>query len=173
MNYKKTPHKRKYQLVTLSLFCFFIAIAFPHCLKAQQSFSSAGGDIESTTGSASFTAGQVFFQNYIGENGSVSEGIQQPYEIFVATSVDDVLQIDLETTAYPNPVSDKLNLKVESSVSETLVYHLFSINGGLLESERITSNNTEINMEGRVPAVYFLKVTDNGREIKSFKIVKQ
>lgn len=169
-NYSKR-HQRMKPLILLSFFILNV-IAFSTGLKAQNTISSAGGELSGANGKASFTAGQVFFQSYTGENGSVSEGIQQPYEIFVATNVDDLLQIDLETAAYPNPVSDKLNLKLESVVSETFVYHLFNINGGLLESESIISSNTEISMDGRVPGVYFLKVTDNGREIKTFKIVK-
>ncbi len=161
-------------LTSLSLFCLLLlnAVVFEPGLKAQQTISSAGGELSGSTGKVSYTVGQIFFHNYEGETGSVAEGIQQPYEIYVLTQTDELPQIDLVAFAYPNPVSGKLNLKVESISSQNLVYQLYNINGGLLETERISSNNTEIDMEGRVPAVYFLKILDNEKEIKTFKIVK-
>jgi hypothetical protein len=157
MNSAKVKLKTTYLLTPISLFCILLlhAIAFSPQLKAQHTISSAGGELIGTAGSVSFTAGQVFFHNYTGENGSVSEGIQQPFEIFVVTQIDEIPQIDLEAVAFPNPVSGKLNLKVEIQPSENLFYQLYYINVGMLATERITSDNTVIDMEGRFRGFIF------------------
>jgi len=44
--------------------------------------------------------------------------------------------------------------------------------GKLLQSVRITGNQTNISMRNFVPATYFIKVIQSQEEIKTFKIVK-
>jgi hypothetical protein len=46
------------------------------------------------------------------------------------------------------------------------------MNGKLLESKKITGNQTSIVMSNLVPATYFVKVTESNKEVKTFKIIK-
>ena len=63
-------------------------------------------------------------------------------------------------------------LKVDNYDNKNLLYQLFDISGKLLESKKITSNETQIKMEMLIPSNYFIKVTDKKKEIKTFKIIK-
>ena len=118
--------------------------------------------------------GQVFYTTTIGTNGnSVSEGVQQPYEIFVATAIPEAKGIDLSMSVYPNPTTNRLTLKVADYESDNLSYHLFDVTGKLVKMKKITDPETQIIMQDLKPGVYFLKIVDNNKEIKVFKIIKK
>jgi hypothetical protein len=50
-------------------------------LAMQNTIPAAGGNAKGSGGSASFTVGQIFYTKLSGTNGTVIQGIQQPYEI--------------------------------------------------------------------------------------------
>ncbi len=56
---------------------------------------------------------------------------------------------------------------------KNLSYGLFDINGKLLESKKIDANETSIKMNHLMPANYFLKITKEDKEIKTFKTIKK
>lgn len=140
-------------------------------LQAQETLSASGGNASGSGGSMSYSAGQVVYTTNTGTTGSVAQGVQQPYEISVVSGFEDATII-LMLTAYPNPATDFLILKVENSGNRKLFYQLTDINGKLLENKAVVSNETSIDMSRLTPAPYFLKVTDNIKEVKTFKIVK-
>lgn len=149
-------------------------------LQAQEAIPASGGNASGTGGSATYTVGQVVYTNNTSTSGSVAQGVQQPFEIFVVTSIEEAKGITLECTAYPNPVADHLILKIsgaetQSFASASLQYiaSLYDTNGKLLEIKKIENNETSIGMSNLAPAIYFLKVTQNNKEIKSFKIIKK
>lgn len=172
----KKKHKMQKTLLIniVRKMCSFglMAILSMTLLTAQETIPSSGGDATGSGGSVSFTVGQTFFSGYSHDAGSVTEGVQQPYEIFIVTSIDEIAGIELEMSAYPNPVNDILNLKVEESYSEGLSWQLYNLSGALLDSGSITSSITGINMQEKVASVYFLRVIKNNMEIKTFKIIK-
>ena len=144
-------------------------------LQAQVNLNASGGNASGTGGTVSYSIGQVVYTtNNGGANGSVAQGVQQPYEISVVTAIKDTKGITLQCSAYPNPVAESLKLKIESSDFDfsTLSFQLFDITGKLLESRKIESNETNIFMKNLVPATYFIKITDGSKEIKTFKINK-
>jgi hypothetical protein len=141
-------------------------------LQAQESINASGGEATGSGGSVSYSVGQVAYQTHAGTNGSVTQGVQQPYEISVVTAIEEAKGINLSISAYPNPTTDFLELKVESEKLKDLSYQLYDMNGKLLQSEKITSNQTSIVMSNLVPATYFVKVTERNKEVKTFKIIK-
>ena len=80
--------------------------------------------------------------------------------------------IDLHLSAYPNPTNGYLTLKVADLSKENLTYQLVDITGKILESKKITAQETGIYMTNMAPAIYFLKVIDQHKELKTFKIMK-
>ncbi|MCB0409870.1 MAG: hypothetical protein KDD29_06595, partial [Flavobacteriales bacterium] len=50
---------------------------------AQENTVSSGGDALGVGGSASYSVGQVVYTTHTGVNGSIAQGVQQPYEISV------------------------------------------------------------------------------------------
>jgi len=51
-------------------------------------------------------------------------------------------------------------------------YQLYDISGKLLESNTIASISTSIEMKQLATSTYFIKVFDNHKEVKTFKIIK-
>jgi hypothetical protein len=141
-------------------------------LQAQEAISASGGNVSGSGGSVSYSVGQMVYITNTGTNSSAAQGVQQPFEISVVTGLEEAEGISLRCSVYPNPTTDYLVLNVENFDKENLYYQLIDINGKPLENKKITGNETTIVMSSLVPATYFLKVTQNNKEVKTFKIVK-
>lgn len=145
-------------------------------LYAQEAIPAAGGNASGSGGSMSYSVGQDVYTTNTGSNGSVSQGVQQPYEIFVMTGMEEGIGLKLNLSAYPNPTAGFLTLKVDASAQlnfNTMSYQLFDLNSKLLENKKLTGNETGVDMKNLVPAAYFLKVFDQNTEVKTFKIIKK
>ncbi len=152
----------------ISFFCFiFICLSG---LKAQQVIPATGGSASGSDGTVSYTVGQVAYSNINATDGSVTEGVQQPWEISVVNGID-IVGIDLEISAFPNPTSNNLTLTVASGF-QGLSYQLYDMQGKNLQNKVIDDRNTSIDLERYAPAVYFLRVRNETNEIKTFKIIK-
>ena len=155
---------------------------FLSTLTAQESLNASGGNATGSGGSASYSVGQLLYQTHTGTNGSVAEGVQQPYEISTVVGIEETA-INLSLTAYPNPTADYLTLSLNEFEISNLSYQLYDVQGRLLQSKKITDNQTRIVMSNLVPSTYFIKVYAVGRndrtgviqgnkEVKTFKIIK-
>ncbi|MDD4673844.1 MAG: T9SS type A sorting domain-containing protein [Bacteroidales bacterium] len=139
---------------------------------AQESINATGGNASGSGGSASYSVGQMVYTTNTGTNGSVAQGVQQPFEISAVTGIEEAKSIQLSVSAYPNPATYYLTLEVRDFRLSNLTYQLYDMQGKLLQSERITGNQTSIVMSNLVPAIYFVKVIEGNKEIKTFKIIK-
>jgi len=151
------------------VFLFGIGI---FAIQAQETTLTSGSNVSGSGGSVSYSVGQVVYTTNTGTSGSVAQGVQQPFEISVVTGIEENKDITLQCNAYPNPTSDFLILKMENYILESCNYQLYDVNGKLLENKRIEGNETSIDMLNLVPATYFLKVIQNEKEVKTFKIIK-
>lgn len=160
-------------------FLFIILLnlwAVPAGLQAQQIYSSvaaSGGNASGAGGSVSYSVGQTFYVTAFGTNGSVSQGVQQPYEISVITGIDDIFGIDLNFSVYPNPTSGMLTLKVENDELNDFSYELFDISGRKIRIEKLMDRETRIDMADLNSSTYILRVIKANKEVKSFKIIKK
>ncbi len=142
-------------------------------LQAQETVHTTGGNASGSGGSASYSIGQIVYQAQSGTNGSAAQGVQQPYEISVATGIEEAKGINLVVSTYPNPTTDYLILEVKDIQLYTLYFQLFDLNGKLLQSKKITDIQTTIVVRNLVPSSYFLKVIANIKVLKTFKIIKK
>jgi opacity protein-like surface antigen len=168
-------HKQK-ELKVLVMATLFTLTFSLSTATAQESVNATGGDASGSGGSASYSVGQVVYTTNTGTNGSVAQGVQQPYEISVVTGIEEAKGINLSVSAYPNPTTDKLTLSIDASTElskQSMSYQLFDMNGKLLQNGKITGNQTSIVMGNLVPATYFVKVIQGNKELKTFKIIKQ
>lgn len=145
---------------------FLSAITF-----AQQGVITSGGNATGSGGSASYTVGQVAWNMFSGTNGSVLQGIQQPYEISIISGIDD-FNITLHYVVYPNPTIGAVTLSIDDTDLEGLQYQLYSMSGVLLQKKSIEAVETEIHLETYPSSIYFLRVIKDQIVIKLFKIVK-
>ena len=157
-----------YKHLKISVLLTLLLVSFG--LQAQVSVNAAGGNAMGDGGSVSFSVGPMAFSANVGPNGSVTEGVQQPYEISVLSVAEQAENISL--SVYPNPSTDYLYLTTSDEISG-LSYQLFDMNGRLLKSEKIVANQTNIDMQDLVSATYFVKVNQGNETVKSFKIIKK
>ena len=78
---------------------------------AQKGPVSAGGDATGAGGSVSYSIGEIDFETVNGLGGTITEGIQQPYEIYVVVGVDDP-EWGASVLVYPNPAQEWVVLDV-------------------------------------------------------------
>lgn len=142
-------------------------------VQAQETVLAAGGNaLLAGQGSVSYSVGQVVYCTNTGTTGSVSQGVQQPFEISVMTGFKEYAGIDLLISAYPNPTADNLILTFNNSKISDYAFQLFDFSGKLIESRELTCNQANIDFSNLDPAIYCLKVFENRKEIKVFKIIK-
>ena len=152
------------------IYSFVIAFSIFFGVNAQESFSAVGSNYSNVSGSISATVGQLSVTDYSGTEGSVSTGVQQPYEITVVNGISEFK--DFTCSIYPNPTNDFIQLTVGNTIVENTLYILYDMKGEFLESNNVTKPSILINM-GHYPAgTYFLLITNNHREVKAFNIIK-
>lgn len=137
----------------------------------QSNTVTSGGQSSSPNGSVSYSVGQIFFNSTTLGNGSVIQGNQQPFEISVITGTRNV-NIELKAQVYPNPVADQLVLSIRNSQLRNLSYVLTDMQGKILQAAVISNSITPIDMKLHSNGVYFIKVLEKQKSIKTFKIVK-
>lgn len=157
----------KHKKVKLCVFLLAIGLT----AQAQQASTAAGGDASGSGGTVAYSIGQIVYITSTGSTGSVAHGVQQPYEISIVLGVEDK-QISLNMQVFPNPTTEYLTLSVGNSELSALSFQLYDLSGKLIEDKKITNTTETIRMEDLPSAAYFLKVTNNEKEVKTFKIIK-
>lgn len=140
-------------------------------VQAQEAIPATGSESSGSGGSVSYTVGQVAYTINTGSTGTVTQGVQQVYEISVETGIEETA-ISLSITAYPNPTTDILKLKTDAEFLD-LSFSLYNLNGKLLQSQKLDDNETSIDMSGFAPSTYFVNVFDDHQKVKTFKIIKK
>lgn len=151
----------------------FLLFSFIFFLKgnAQQSVNAGGGNATGSNGKVSYTIGQIDYVTATGSGGSVSQGVQQPFEIFTL-GIDEIPEIKLEFSIYPNPTTDVLYIKNEN-LDLKFKYQLYDISGKLIFSNNKTVQEDTISMSGYTAGTYLLIVQTENNQSKSFKIIKK
>lgn len=139
-------------------------------MQGQQAVLSSGGNATGIGGQSSYSIGQVAYVGSIGSGGSIAQGVQQPFEVFLL-GTDDFPEIKL-LMVFPNPTSGEIKLQTGGYASEYLQYELFDLNGRKIATQKITQTETQIHLENWASSLYFLKVLDREKLLKTFKIIK-
>lgn len=155
------------------LSCIFLLGIGLSGLHAQEALVTSGGDATGVGGSTSYSIGQVMYLSHSGSKGSVAQGVQHAYQISVTAGLNDNFGIDLELSAYPNPTTDFLTLKVENHANSNLSYYLYDMAGTLLDSQNVKDNLTSIEMFEYNSGAFFLKIMNDQIDVKTFKIIKK
>lgn len=155
----------------ISYLIIFFLMGFQINSSAQASVTSGGGNSSGTGGAISFTIGQTAFSSISSPLGSITQGVQQPFEISVMTGIENQ-SILLSWSVYPNPVDHNLTLNIGNYDGEKFSYNLFDVNGNLLEDERISGIETTISMADFLSGIYFIRVHNKGMVVKTFKVIK-
>ncbi|HPR32460.1 MAG TPA: T9SS type A sorting domain-containing protein [Prolixibacteraceae bacterium] len=154
------------------MFVFLICLFSVTFLFAQEGTSAAGGDIRGTSGTLSYSVGQVFYSETSTSGIALSEGVQQAFEIY-RTSVDESFRYpSFRCSVYPNPTLRFLSLEMDLEPVSGFSYELLDTNGKRLKTETINEKNTSIDMASYSPAVYFLLIRQGSENLATYKIIK-
>ena len=140
-------------------------------VNAQQVITTTSGNASGNGGTVNYTVGQIAYSTHNNTNGTITQGVQQPYDISPILGANNH-SINLEFTAYPNPTSDFLILNINHTEPYNLNFELYDISGKTIETRKIKSLTETISMNNLPSAIYFLKVTDKNKDLKTFKIIK-
>ena len=160
---------KKKQLFLILILC----IGF-NKIQAQQAALASGGNATGSGGSSSYSIGQIDYITATGSTGSVGQGLQQPFEISTLSG-EEFTQIKLQMLVYPNPTTSYVNLKIDASNefnSKSLSYQLIDNSGKEITNQKIIASETQIRLENLSSAIYFLKISNNSKIVKTFKILK-
>lgn len=161
---------RLFGRISFVLTLFLIAQLQP--ALAQQATAAAGAEVNGDGGSVSYTVGQNFCKTLADSSGSVHEGVQQPYEIFVITDIHSPFSGKVSLKVFPNPTNDILILSIPEITQEDLYYQIQNLKGEIVISERIYQLETKINLDTQPNGIYLLYVNLKQASQKSYKIIK-
>ncbi|MEX2595354.1 MAG: T9SS type A sorting domain-containing protein [Salibacteraceae bacterium] len=157
----------KYKIIKLSVLLVSIGMT----AQAQQATTTSGGDASGSGGTVAYSVGQIVYTTYTDASGKVSQGVQQPYEIFTVGINEPILNISL--SVFPNPTADNLTLLISEYNNEKLSYQFFDMQGRMLFQDRIVGTQTQINATELPSATYFINIVNQeSNTIQSFKIIK-
>lgn len=156
-----------YSATSIFIFASFLC----HNLSAQENTVATGGEAKGNGGTVSYTIGQIDYTTQSGSTGTVSQGVQQAFEIYTV-GINDIAEISLEILLYPNPTYSDVRLKIGSDFIGKLSYQLFDLNGRLLGNKNITEIETVIPTNNLASATYLLNIINEKQVVKSFKIIK-
>ena len=148
-------------------------------LHAQEAIPATGGNALGSGGSVSYSVGQVVYTTSTGINGSVAQGVQQPYEISIVTGLEEAKGITLQCSVYPNPAKDKCTVEYEiEKNSKNVQLQILNMNGQTIakfdEGNKIAGKYKivfDVSKYANGTYIYSLS-SDNNRLTKRFMISK-
>lgn len=140
-------------------------------LYPQQVVTTGGDHHQNSSGSISYTIGEIAIETYSGTTNILSQGFHQTH--LIAIAIKELKDLKFEITVFPNPTKDFVLLKIPIENIIGLQYKIYDIHGKLLQNKILKENETEISFANFSPSTYFIKVSDGSKVLKTFKIVKQ
>lgn len=140
-------------------------------LYAQSGFVSFGGDLSNSSGSISYSIGQI--QNLFFSNSAfkANEGLQQPNLGKITTSVDKnndlIIEINYSSDA------NVFNLSIPDIYRNNTEIVVLNLNGQIILSKKVSQVNQELNLNNLFPGLYLINFIslNNSNIFKSQKIL--
>ena len=141
-------------------------------MKAQEVIATSGNYHENSSGSISWTIGELVSEAFENSENILTQGFHQT--MLTVTLIKEFKETDIQITVYPNPVKEKLIIDVKEAKFNSLQMTMIDINGRIELTKNIVSDKEIIDMQGFPEAIYILRIiAPNEKILKSYKIVKQ
>lgn len=149
----------------LLIFIFFIANLSP----AQEVYSTTGDYFSSSTGSLSWTIGELLDETVAASNSMLTQGFQQP-SIQILNTFDLKIS-NLHVVIFPNPAADFVTIQLsgEEAVTEN-IFELYNSIGQKIISDSFEKTYV-ISMECYISGLYFIKIS-SGSTSNLFRLIK-
>ena len=161
-------NKRRFLLLICSL--IFIILSVTQAIAQQQIVASSGGSIQSENISLSWTLGEPVIKTIEGNNYTLTQGFHQSN--LIVTEIKNMPFLSYDINVYPNPVVTTLTIHIEKTDISNMSFTIINSSGAIIKSGTINDNNTRIPVQEFVSAIYFLKIFNENKSVKTFKIVK-
>lgn len=152
--------------------CASIVLAlYTNTIQAQESIHAAGGNATGSSGSVSYSIGQVNYSNQSTSSGKISQGVQQAFEIYSVGIPEPALNISMQL--FPNPTSSSLVLQINDSFSEVLQLDIVDMQGKKVATYLIHETITNMDVSNLASASYYVSISSKDTNRKQlFLIVK-
>ena len=163
----------KVSFATLVIMLFSAGISF-----AQQAITCFGGDMSGSTGSVSYSGGEVAVRyataraiTVVNVTESISEGVQQPFTERDRQS-QGIESLAVNLLIYPNPTADNVVMECDPAAGQ-LTYTLYNTAGQVLQQGTYNGGQQLIDLEQYVAGNYMLKVSSKKKKkMNIYKIIK-
>ncbi len=156
----------KIKTILLSYALLLLCLSNVH---AQEGTVPAGGNASGPEGTVSYTIGSICYTTIGDASTTITQGIQQPYEILVVNGIEEK-NISLGSV-YPNPTADYVTLSLTGDM-QNMAYTLSDINGKTIRQQTLVKPQTNIAMASLANGPYLIKVYNNKKQLKTYKVIK-
>lgn len=94
-------------------------------------------------------------------------------ELFKDVKSVNVILAEASVSVYPNPAANQVTVNAGDVDFKGFKYEIFDVSGKKVVSEKAKSVHQDISLTKLSPSVYYLKITKDGVEQKSVKLIKQ
>jgi hypothetical protein len=153
-------------------FTLFLVITY-NLFYAQTSVNATGTTVSSSSGSNSYSVGQVVYSINSTIPYSITQGVQQPYTILDASNVEE-LNSNLVINVFPNPTTQDIIITLVEPSDDILEYHLINELGKVIESGVMNEHMTQISITHLAVSNLRLQIVNKqyGNILKSFNLIK-
>lgn len=149
--------------------CF---ILFVQCVLAQEVLNASGTSKEYSGYVISWNIGELVTETNMSIKSVLTQGFLQTKLNIPTSYLQTKDEYDLEI--FPNPaINNYISLRIKGIDVSNLSYQLFDISGRILKTNNIESNPESIDLTSLLPGIYLLRVIEDEKEIKTFKIIKK
>ena len=159
--------------VSVALF-FGGTLCFSELLQAQKTALASGGNGSGTGGSFAYSVGQTMYTAQFNSTTTLSKGVQQGYELFLITGLEEEDRFGLVATVFPNPASNYLTVEIKNyNPTADLEIFLFDAKGQEVYRKRVIDVQTQLDVEHLSSALYMLKLVQGDKLLKAVKVIKK
>ena len=134
---------------------------------AQEVVATQGESYSNTSAQIDFTIGEIIINTESNGVNTLTQGFHQTNWNFVGLENHEP---EYEATIFPNPTSKILNIR--TSAFENVTYTLYDAKGKLILQDKLSSEQTPIQVSQLAPGNYSITLTNEIQNLKTFKLVK-
>lgn len=138
-------------------------------VMAQERTVSSGGELTGSGGSVSYSIGLPDYTNNTGSSGSLTEGVQQPYELF-AVGIEE-WDMSWNMNVFPNPTTSFLTITMDEALKNAS-YTLTDAQGKLVGQGVLSEQENTIDLQSLAMSNYYLNIRVADRMVRTYQIVK-
>ncbi len=159
----------KHFLLLLVIIVFQIIITKQS--NAQTVLAPAGHYHESEQMSMSWTLGETIIATFVSADIVLTQGFQQP--VLKVSTIAKEPDLDFQITAFPNPTRGHTNISTNQLQAESLTYRVYDLQGRFIIGNPLEGSHTRIAFYDYDPGIYFIRILQDKKPVKTFKIIKQ